>query len=187
MKDYIDMAEKNGISLKERGACQFCGAGTTRGVHECIEIFNLGFQLINYTQIENHLYRFLSVDAHTLQHSEIHGRWNNHFHLTRQHLILNYKIIWNYDLSPILSNYLNEYKINRTNEFLKPPPILQRGKITTTDVLNNSKSEIECQRMIEKWALEVYQSWSDHHELVDTIATGFINKNKKHLRMIEQL
>lgn len=182
MRDYVTMAEKNDITLLEQGACQFCGAETTRGIHECIEIFNLGFQLINYALAENHIYRFLSVDAHTLQHSEIHGRWNNHFHLTRQHLMFSYKIIWNYDLSPKLSNYLNEYKINRDNEFLKPPPVLERGKITTTGVLNNSKNETECQRMIEKWALDVYMSWQEHHILIDNIAEGFISKNKKHIR-----
>ena len=90
MQDYIDKAKKNGVTLLGNGRCQFCDAETTRGIHECVEIFSLGFQMIDYSKIDNHLYRFLTVDAHTLQHPEIHGRWNNHFHLTRQHLIFKY-------------------------------------------------------------------------------------------------
>ena len=104
MQDYINFTEKNGVTLLDNGKCQFCGANTKRGIHECLEIFNLGFQDIDLTKTENHMYRFLIVDAHTLQHPEIHGRWNNHFHLLRLHLIFEYKIMWTYKLSPKLSH-----------------------------------------------------------------------------------
>ena len=46
MQDYIDLARKNGVTLLDNGKCQFCGANTQRGIHECLEIFNLGFQEI---------------------------------------------------------------------------------------------------------------------------------------------
>lgn len=128
MQDYIDIAKKNGIKLYNNGACQFCGAATTKGVHECVEIFSLGFQLIDYSIPENHIYRFLSVDAHTLQHPEIHGRWNNHFHLLRQHLMFEYKIQWNYQLSPKLSAHLNTYKKKHQDEFLIPPQNIRARK-----------------------------------------------------------
>ncbi|MFZ1806223.1 MAG: DUF5946 family protein, partial [Cyclobacteriaceae bacterium] len=94
MQDYIALAEKNGVVLLDKGKCQFCGAHTQRGIHECLEIFNLGFQDIDFSNTENHIYRFWIVDAHTLQHPEIHGRWNNHFHLTRLHLIFKYDVQW---------------------------------------------------------------------------------------------
>ncbi len=176
MQNYIDIALKNGIDLKEEGSCQFCGANTSRGVHECVELFSLGFEMINYSKEENHFYRFLSVDAHTLQHSEIHGRWNNHFHLLRQHLIFKYQIPWTYQLSPKLSNYLNKYKGGKQDEFLHPPEILKRGEITTTDILANSSNESGCQQMIEKWGIGVYNSWEKYHELIDGIALGFLGK-----------
>ncbi|WP_424963752.1 DUF5946 family protein [Ekhidna sp.] len=121
MQDYIDLAKKNGVVLYDTGHCQFCGAATKRGVHECVEIFSLGFQQIDYSRTENHIYRFLSVDAHTLQHPEIHGRWNNHFHLTRLHLILRQQVMWNYKLSPELSDHLNRYKAQHMDEILNPP------------------------------------------------------------------
>ncbi|MEO9871439.1 DUF5946 family protein [Ekhidna sp.] len=178
MQDYISIAEKNNVVLLDKGVCQFCGANTTRGVHECVEIFSLGFQSIDYSKKENHSYRFLSVDAHTLQHPEIHGRWNNHFHLLRLHLIFIYKTHWNYQLSPKLSDHLNAYKVNKPDEFSIPPEIYQRGSITTTDIIARSNDEDKCKKMIKKWAEEVYQAWNDYHTLIDEIAKDF---SKKHL------
>lgn len=175
MQNYIDFANKNDIILLAEGACQFCGAQTTRGVHECVEIFNLGFQKIDYSKTENHIYRFISVDAHTLQHPELHGRWNNHFHLSRQHLIFEYEVKWSYQLSTKLSDFLNQYKKNREKEILLPPKALSRGQITTTDVLNNSRSENDCQKMIVKWGKEVYGSWKEHFRSIDKIAIGFLD------------
>ncbi len=176
MQDYIDLAKKNGVILLDTGKCQFCGANTKRGIHECLEIFNLGFQDIDFSNIENHLYRFLIVDAHTLQHSEIHGRWNNHFHLSRLHLIFKYDIKWTYKLSPKLSDYLNKYKIGKRDEYIIPPEILRRGKITTTDIIENSTNETECKELIKKWAMEVYDKWNTHYNVVDNIAKGFLDR-----------
>nr|WP_321235100.1 DUF5946 family protein [uncultured Psychroserpens sp.] len=175
MQDYINFAEKNGVTLIGNGKCQFCGANTKRGIHECLEIFNLGFQDIDFSKIENHIYRFLIVDAHTLQHSEIHGRWNNHFHLSRLHLIFKYHIKWTYQLSPKLSDLLNKYKVDKQNEYLYPPKKLERGKITTTDIIEKSINEIEMKSLIKKWAFEVYTKWNAYHNVVDNIALDFLN------------
>ncbi|TMU50397.1 DUF5946 family protein [Flagellimonas algicola] len=175
MQDYVDLAEKNGVHLLETGKCQFCGANTTRGIHECMEIFNVGFQEIDFSKVENHGYRFKIVDAHTLQHPEIHGRWNNHFHLTRLHLVFKYDIKWTYQLSPKLSDHLNKYKRDKQDEYLIPPIVLQRGNITTTDILEKSKNEGECKKLINSWAKEVYDIWNNYHNLVDNIAKGFLN------------
>jgi len=177
MQNYIDLAEKNGVILLDKGRCQFCGADTKRGIHECLEIFNLGFQNIDFSNKENHYYRFLIVDAHTLQHPEIHGRWNNHFHLTRLHLIFKYNVKWSYRLSPILSDHLNRYKADKQDEYLNPPKVLERGKITTTDILTQSTNEAKCKEIIENWALEVYEKWNQHHDVVDNIARAFVALN----------
>src|SRR5690606_17526794 len=130
MQNYIDIANKNGVSLIDSGICKLCGAPTTRGVHECVELFHAGFDKLDYRKKACHIYRFISVDAHTLQHPELHGRWNNHFHLTRLHLTFYYGIQWNYQLSPKLSNHLNQYKVSNSLEYLSPPSVLERGSIT---------------------------------------------------------
>lgn len=176
MQDYIDLATKNGVILLDEGKCQCCGAKTQRGIHECLEIFNLGFQGVDFANSENHLYRFFIVDAHTLQHPEIHGRWSNHFHLSRLHLIFKYSVVWTYQLSPKLSDYLNGYKKHRPNEYLDPPEALKRGSISTTDILEKSLDDKGCKELIREWALEVYEKWQEHHHIADTIARGFLGR-----------
>jgi hypothetical protein len=179
MQDYIDLAKKNGVVLLDKGKCQFCGANTERGIHECLEIFNLGFQEIDFSNSENHIFRFLIVDAHTLQHPEIHERWSNHFHLSRLHVTFNYDVKWTYELSPKLSDYLNKYKIHKQDEYLNPPELLGRGKITSTDIKERSSNEIECKNLITKWAKEVYEKWMVHHYIVDKIAKRFLSRSKQ--------
>ncbi|GAA3522917.1 hypothetical protein GCM10022393_42010 [Aquimarina addita] len=158
MQDYIDLAEKNGVILLDKGKCQFCGANTPRGIHECLEIFNFEIQHIDFSNIDNHIYRFLIVDSHTLQHPEIHGRWNNHFHLTRLHLIFKYDTNWTYQHSPKHSEYLNDYKSDRQNEYLILPKVFKRGNITTADINEKSKDKTVCKDLIRKWALDVYDT-----------------------------
>lgn len=177
MQDYIGLAEKNGVTLFDQGDCQFCGAHTTRGVHECLEIFN--FHKIDFSSVAHHIYRFLIVDAHTLQHPEIHGRWNNHFHLSRLHLIFKYNVKWAYELSPHLSNCLNKYKVNKQNEYLIPPEVFDRGAITSSDILREDISEKEVKVLIKKWALEVYNKWNAYHSTVDQIAKEFVKQHYK--------
>lgn len=176
MQDFTDQAIKNVITLQNVGWCQFCGADFRKGVFECMESYNNGLELLDFNNSEYHLTRFLSVDAHALQHPEIHGRWSNHFHLTRLNLILDKKQHWDYKKSPLLSDYLNEYKITRPNEFLAVPKPLERGNITAKDLAKATTAD-ECVELIRKWADEVYNTWSLNHSVVSQIADGFLNKN----------
>lgn len=177
MQDFIDQAKKKGIELLTNGNCQFCGAQIEGGIFECLENYNEGLGHIDFSISENHIYKFLSVDAHALQHPEIHGRWSNHFHLTRLCLIIDKGQNWNYGLSPKLSDYLNDYKNVRPNETLIEPLPKQRGNLTTKHLaeMKNSKDAIE---FIKKWANEVYQSWSINHPTIMQIAEGYLNGNR---------
>lgn len=181
MQDYRDIANKNGVELNEVGPCQFCGAQVTRGIHECVEIFNVGFSLVDFSMPENHIFRFFIVDAHTLQHPEIHGRWSNHFHLTRLHLIFKYKIYWSYQLSPLLSDTLNDYKRKNLNEFLSPPKVGKRGNINSEKVSNLSKGQSALKLSIEDWAREVYQTWKPNWHVVDKLALEFRERHTDRL------
>ncbi|MEE9361156.1 MAG: DUF5946 family protein [Cellulophaga sp.] len=176
MQNYIDFANKNGISLLNKGKCQFCGANVIEGIKECVDTFNKGFvSIIDFYNPNNTIYKFLSVDAHTLQHSEIHGRWNNHLHLTRLHLIFNYETNWTYESTPKLSKCLNKYKQTHLDEYLIPPRPLERGLLTISEIMNQSINEHKCKEMIRKWAQEVYKSWEKHHKTVEKIAEQYIN------------
>lgn len=175
MQNFIDQANKNGVTLLDYGTCQFCGADYQRGVFECMDNYNNGLEHIDFSNSENHLYKFLSVDAHALQHPELHGRWSNHFHLTRLNLILDKKKTWDYSTSPLLSDFLNAYKLNRPEEVLSIPNPLERGRINAKDLMM-ATSPAECIELVLIWANEVYQAWSKNHALVSEIADGFIEK-----------
>lgn len=166
MQQYHEMADKNGVVLVADGPCQFCGSATERGVHECVELFSLGVDVLDFSNPENHYFRFLVVDAHTLQHPEIQGRWNNHFHLTHQHLMYHHNIAWNYKLSPRRSDYLKAYKRSNASEHLAPPSPLYRGSITITDLLDRGVNEEETKRVIVVWGREVYDAWSVHYSTI---------------------
>jgi hypothetical protein len=140
--------------------------------------YNNGLEMLDFNYPEYHVSRFLSVDAHALQHPEIHGRWSNHFHLTRLNLILDKELKWDYKKSPLLSDYLNKYKLTKPNEFLVIPEPLKRGTLTTKALIKATTAN-ECVELIKKWAEEVYHVWSSNHSLVSHIAEGFISKNER--------
>ncbi len=174
MQDFIDLAAKNGVELLNKGICQFCGADYQGGIFECMENYNNGLVFFDLNDSKYHLHRFLSVDAHALQHPEIHGRWSNHFHLTRLNLIRKKNQTWDYNKSPLLSDYLNRYKSNKSHEFLKVPELLNRGKITAKD-LTKARTAEECAQLIINWADEVYHAWNSNHNTVSQIVDGFLN------------
>jgi Family of unknown function (DUF5946) len=183
MKDFFDQAEKNKVKLLKEEKYQFCGADYQNGIFECMENYNQGHEFLDFTNAEHHIARFLSVDAHALQHPEIHGRWSNHFHLTRLNLIFEKKAKWDYKKSPLLSNYLNEYKASRPNEFLISPKPMERGNLTAKDLTKSATAE-ECVELVKQWATEVYDAWNLSHSIVLQIAEGFLEKNnniQKHL------
>lgn len=176
MQDFTDQARKNGVILLNKGKCQFCGADYSKGIFDCMDNYNRGLELLDFNDPENRMSRFLSVDAHALQHPEIHGRWSNHFHLTRLNLILDKKIEWDYKKSPLLSDYLNKYKANRPNEFLVLPAPLERGNTTAKDLAKATTAD-ECVELVKRWAKDVYDAWKSNHTLVSQIAADFLDKN----------
>jgi hypothetical protein len=174
MQNLEDYAKKNGIVLQREGPCQFCGASVARGVFECHSNLHHIAAILDFNDPSCYLTRFLSVDAMALQHCELHGPWNNHIHLARLFLIFEKNIAWDYAKTPLLSNIINQYKKNKT-AFLMPPPLQQRGRITTSDLLNAYNSE-DCKEIVKQWAKEVYDSFGMHHSLISSIAGVFIRK-----------
>lgn len=69
---------------------------------------------------------------------------------------------------------MNKYKISKQNEYLVPPKALNRGEISTIDILKKSNSEAECKGLINKWARGTYDLWSNSHNVVEEIAKGFL-------------
>lgn len=174
MQDITRYAAKYGISLSDCGDCQFCGCRATRGVFECHENTYRISELLDFNDSRYHLSRFLSVDAMALQHSEVHGPWNNHIHLARLFLIFEKGIDWDYAKTPILSNVINEYKRDK-KEFLQPPPPKQRGEITSADIAG-VENVYDCVKGIHSWAHAVYCAYSVHHSAVAQLSENFLMK-----------
>ena len=174
MQDFITFARRHGIELYTEGQCQFCGADVTGGVFECHEnVFHLS-KVLDFNNPHHYQTRFLSVDAMALQHCELHGSWNNHIHLTRLFLIFENQISWDYSKTPQLSNVINNYKRNKS-ESLTPPPLKQRGEITTSDLLETMSAD-EAIVKVRQWARDVFYAFGNHHYLVSNIAKMYMDR-----------
>src|SRR3712207_6079192 len=69
--------------------CQCCGAHVVEGLKGCWELFS-ELPLREYAQAAPGSASTYSVDAHALQHPEIHGKKNNAGHLLRLCWIFDY-------------------------------------------------------------------------------------------------
>lgn len=175
MKDWTEYAFKNNLVVQKLGKCQLCSSNTNHGVSECLEMAARVTNQIEHPLGILHGTIFLSVDAHALQHSEVHGRWNNHFHLSRLNLILRGKISWNYKMSPILSSVLDSYKMDKESEFIHPPEIGQRGRWTVTDIAQTT-TDADYIKSVWKWASDVFDSYSKGHPIAFAVSDLFREK-----------
>ncbi len=179
MQDWREQAKKKNVEIIKEGRCQFCGSPVEKGVTQCVEISSMIIHKLNHADGIKNMTIFMCVDAHALQHPEIHGRWNNHYHLTRLELILNENFQWNYKLSPLLSEVLDEYKKQHQNERIIPSEPGKRGSITAYDI-DKTSSEEEYIELVKQWAKEVYESYLEGHKISKKIASKFKEKiNRK--------
>ena len=174
MPDFITYAKTHGIELLSEGPCQFCGSGVSKGVVECHGNTHHLSGVLDFNNPLHFETRFLSVDAMALQHCELHGKWNNHIHLTRLFLIFQNNVSWDYFKTPQLSNIVNKYKKN-SSELLTPPPPGQRGNITSLDLIQ-CDTTAELIGKVREWAMEVFHSFGNHHMVASTIARMYIDK-----------
>ena len=70
----------NQVDIKD--VCPYCKAVVPGGVEGCVSLFN-EILLLDYSNPEYGSVHLFTVDAHPLQHSEIHGKKNNAYHLLR--------------------------------------------------------------------------------------------------------
>ena len=159
MKDYIVQAGKNQIRLSSSGSCQLCGSAVKGGIHECVDMFEglCSRALSDPRFAQVHL---LAVDAHALQHPEIHGKLSNHFHLLRLHLLLQR------GADPALGvrhAVLDDLLSHPTGwPALKAPAPGHRGSVTVAEVACEPPEEHETG--VRAWAGSVYAAWRLHHE-----------------------
>ncbi len=174
MHDWQSYAVKHGIKLNNTGPCQFCGAAVSGGVAECHKNVHHLSTVLDFGEPANHFNRFLSVDALALQHYELHGPWNNYVHYSRLVLIFEKQVQWNYSLTPILSNIVNDFKRHH-EQSATAPAIGLRGAMTTMDLLNAQTTEA-CRATVKDWAHSVYEAFFGYRSAVDNIVSDFIHR-----------
>lgn len=161
MQTIEDYARKSGVSLQKEGSCQFCGSRVTGGVYQCFEIFHrIAGEASNPNDIKASV-QLIIVDAHALQHSEVHGVRNNNYHLLRLLGIYRHetssRIRANYSfLSPILD-------LNNSIPYLESPIAGDRGTLTVTDVVD-SKGNSQLIETINNWGRDVFKAWGVYKE-----------------------
>lgn len=136
--------------------CQCCGAHIAEGLKGCFELFAaLGER--GYSDPRFARPYFYGVDAHALQHPEIHGKKNNAAHLLRLHWIFTTNA---HDQADTVPRWWQRYLSNNEVPVLAVPPT--RGALTVVDVAAEQKPERYAALMCQ-WAEVVYQAWAPHH------------------------
>lgn len=180
MPKWLEQAAKNELEILEDGQCQLCGSDTLHGITECVSTAGKITHKISQEKGIQQQTIFLCVDAHALQHTLIHGRWNNHFHLARLHLILIDHIQWSYDLTTALSEVLDVYKLQHPDEKIVEPDEAHKSRLTVIDV-DASHDEAEYVALVWQWAQQVYASFAEHnainHAIAQRLADSFKQKS----------
>ena len=161
MQDFRQQAVKNGVTLVESGPCQFCRAAVERGVAQCLDLLG---ELAGRVRREReygavHLF---SVDAHALQHPEVHGRLNNHVHLLSLCLMIERGASSAMgSRKPVVEKFL---ALGREWPPLAPPPAGERGALNVKDVVSSSIEDRP--QLARRWGEEVWDAWRVHQPWV---------------------
>jgi hypothetical protein len=152
----IDLYQAARRAGKPTDYCMCCGAVVAESVKGCWEAFT-GLSERAYGEPIIMAAHFYAVDAHALQHPEIHGIKNNAAHLLRLHwLFAHHATARVAEIPRWWQHYLNVGPV----PILDPPA--NRGALTVMDVVNAGPPEQIAARM-QDWARAVYAAWHAHH------------------------
>ncbi len=172
MQKWRVQAEKSNVIILEEGKCQLCGSRTTKGIGECFEKAAYISHRFSHDEGIRRMSLFLCVDAFALQHPETQRRWSVHLHLARLYLILAGEIRWKYAYTAILSEVVDAFKIEHSDQVIEPPAVQERGETTITDV-EKATSGGQYMNLVDQWARGAFESFKDGHPIARSIAKRF--------------
>lgn len=140
------------------GVCQACGGRIAGGLSACFQRF-AGLCARGYAEPLLAGPLLYGVDAHALQHPEIHGKKNNAAHLLRLHGAFARGPA---ERGETLSAWWRSYVAREDLPVLAPPPAQARGEITVAD-LDLSAPAAELAASLAAWARRAYSAWAKHH------------------------
>lgn len=141
--------------------CQFCGAAVESGPDSCLLLLAQLAERARAEKIYAQAHLF-SVDAHALQHPELHGQLSSRVHLLSLCLTLERGASASIESrKPPVEKFLT---LGRDWPSLDAPPAGRRGTLTVRNVLAASPSERPFRA--RQWAEDVWQAWQPHHPWV---------------------
>ncbi len=158
IQNFLRHGARSGPANQDHGPCPFCGATVEGGTEACLTLLA---GLSERARAENayaQAHRF-SVDAHALQHPELHGPLNNHVHLLSLCLMLergNAAEIGS--RQPAVEKFL---ALGRQWAPIEAPPPGRRGTLTVQNV--SQAPAAERPRLAREWAQEVWGIWQPYH------------------------
>jgi hypothetical protein len=138
--------------------CPYCGAAIPDGDADC-QLLYAQFLYKLYSNPDYAAVAFLTVDAHALQHPEIHGYKNNAFHLLRLCWQLEFGGDALYDRGPRWLQVQFDGKVHVPR--LEPPT--QRGAVTVADAMQ-AQTVPELAALVQQWGQAVWEAWSPYHD-----------------------
>ena len=144
---------------KSAEVCHCCGARIREGLKGCCEMF-LDLCSLGYSHPEYRQAVFYGVDAHALQHPEIHGKKSSAGHLLRLHWIFERG---QQARSGRVPEWWQHYLECEEIPLLEPPGVGARGDVTIADV-TKADSPREYAAHVQYWAWSAYEAWRVHHD-----------------------
>ena len=137
-----------------------CKAKVVGGEEGCQKLF----ERVLKKEYSNPAYggvHLLTMNCYALQHSEIHRKNSNAFHLLR----LGWMLAREKDkkIGKTELDFRSYAKDLRNFPFLSPPQ--NRGKMTIADIPLDKDAKVHA-RCVVKWANEVWRAWEAHHQWV---------------------
>lgn len=140
--------------------CKYCRASIPKRTRDCFEYYS-EIMTSKFSTEEFRKFQIYCVDAHALQHPELHGVKNNFYHLL--------SLCYSFEFKKGPVNY-NDIKFlqQRTNSSKDIPNLIgpaNRGSMTINSIENIS-DKLLFEKISREWAFEVWNCWSDYHALI---------------------
>ncbi|MHA1990766.1 MAG: DUF5946 family protein [Candidatus Hodarchaeales archaeon] len=153
--------------------CPYCHATFPSNFQNCFDYFTIVSSIEN-SDVRFRKYNSYTVDAHALQHPELHGLKNNFYHL----LSLCYSL--EFIQSSILGEdikFLQE-RVNSTKNIPNFDPPKDRGSLTI-NYISKTSDPAQYGNYAKDWAETVWNTWSNYHAEIRKEIRSLLSKKKK--------
>ncbi len=140
--------------------CRYCGASIPKRARNCFEYYS-EIMTSKFSTEEFRKFQIYCVDAHALQHPELHGIKNNFYHLL--------SLCYSFEFKKEPLNYKDiKFLQQRANSTKDIPTLMvpaNRGTMSINTIENISEKD-QFEKTSREWAFEVWNTWSRYHDFI---------------------